>query len=281
MNVVAIDNPSARKCPRENSYANDSTGVVVFCGGPGLDHEVKKFLYRLVEHPDITLLGVFCQSRGQTVQAIAMDLWRRRGVLALPLLLMRLGKGTARFLFHIRDEVKLNRKMAQLSDCVHFVANIHAPEVIKQVRSLSPDLGLVYGSPILKPALFEIPKGGTLGIHHGKAPEYRGKKTTFWAMYNGEKTAGVTIQKVNAGLDTGEILKQEEVIIGRRSYRAVCQELERLGIDLYIQAIIEVRNGVAKFSPQIGGDAKLYRDPKYPDIFTFWWRQLRRQLLGF
>ena len=266
---------------RYNHVNNQPIRVVVFCGGPVLDREVKHFLYRLIQHAEITLLGVFCQSRGQTFRAIATDLWRRRGVLALPLLLMRLGKATAQFLFHIHNELELKRKISQFSDRLHFVANIHAAEVIKQVRSLSPDLGLVYGSPILKPALFEIPKDGTLGIHHGKAPEYRGKKTTFWAMYNGEKTAGVTIQKINAGLDTGEIVKQEEVLIGRRSYGAVCHELERLGIDLYIQAIIEVKNGVATFTRQVGGGAKLYRDPKYPDIFKFWWRQLSRRWFGF
>src|ERR687897_3147765 len=113
----------------------------------------RQFLYRLIQHAEITLLGVFCQSRGQTFQAITMDLWRRRGVLALPLLLMRLGNAIAQFVFHIRDELELNRKISQFSDRLHFVANIHAAEVIKQVRSLSPDLGLVYGSPILKPTL--------------------------------------------------------------------------------------------------------------------------------
>ena len=69
----------------------------------------------------------------------------------------------------------------------------------------------VCGAPILKPELFEIPAFGTLGIHHGRLPEYRGKKTTFWAIYNGDSTAGVTIQRINAGLDTGEIVCTGEV----------------------------------------------------------------------
>jgi methionyl-tRNA formyltransferase len=145
------------------------------------------------------------------------------------------------------------------------------------VRSLAPDLGLLYGSPILKPELFEIPTLGTLGIHHGKAPEYRGKKTTFWAMFNGEKTAAVTIQKINAGLDTGEIVKQGEVTIGRRSYRTVCRELEILGLELYLQAIIDVKQGAASYSPQLGKKRKLYRDPKFADIVRFTFRQLKKR----
>jgi methionyl-tRNA formyltransferase len=148
--------------------------------------------------------------------------------------------------------------------------------VLEQVFCLNPDLGLIYGSPILRPELFEIPKLGTLGIHHGKVPEYRGNKTTFWAMYNGERTAGVTIQKVNKGLDTGQVVKTGEVEAWGRSYLSVVHDLEALGLDLYIQAILEVKRGVASFKPQAGNKGKLYRNPKPLDFIRFWLKQLRR-----
>jgi methionyl-tRNA formyltransferase len=135
---------------------------------------------------------------------------------------------------------------------------------------------LIYGSPILKPALFEIPTYGTLGIHHGQVPQYRGKKTTFWAIYHGEPAAGVTIQKINAGLDTGQIVNSGQVLIGRRSYGTVWGEVLALGLDLYVEAILQVRAGTAVYRPQAGPKGKLYRDPKPADIVRFWLRQLRR-----
>ncbi len=195
--------------------------AVLFGGGPVLEHDVRRFVCGLEAHPDIQFLGGFCQSKGQTVWSIISDLWRRRGLLALPLLLVQIGKATGRFLLQPRAEIELNRGIARLSNRIHFVPDIHAEDVLARVRALAPDLGLIYGSPILKPELFELPRFGTLGIHHGQLPEYRGKKTTFWAMFNGEQTAGVTIQRVNAGLDEGEIVKQGEVLIGRRSQRTV------------------------------------------------------------
>jgi methionyl-tRNA formyltransferase len=146
------------------------------------------------------------------------------------------------------------------------------------VCALSPDLGLIYGSPILKPELYEIPRLGTLGIHHGKVPEYRGNKTTFWAMYNGEPVAGVTIQKVNRGLDTGSVVKSGDVNTEGRTYQAVVHELERLGLDLYIQAILEVKHGTADYKPQNGAKGKLYRNPKPVDFLNFWGRQIRRRV---
>src|SRR5688500_19790629 len=145
---------------------------------------------------------------------------------------------------------------------IHFIPNIHAQQVLEQVKSLKPDMGLIYGSTILKPELFEITKLGTLGIHHGKVPEYRGNKTTFWMMYNGEKFAGVTIQKVNKGLGTGTIVKTGEVKADRRAYQAVFHQLEALGVELYIQAILDVKHGVAEYKPQTGVKGKLYRNPK-------------------
>jgi folate-dependent phosphoribosylglycinamide formyltransferase PurN len=252
--------------------------VVVFSGGATLDRGMQEFVCRLEDHPDIDFLGAFCQSPAESLSAIWRDLWHRRRFLAAPLLLIQVAGALRRCLIRGRTEIELNRKLARLSERLQFVPEIHADDVLNRIRSLAPDLGLVYGSPILKPKLFEIPSLGTFGIHHGKAPEYRGKKTTFWAMYNGERTAGVTIQKINAGLDTGEVVKTGEVEIGRKSYGQVWRELEELGLVLYVQAVLEMKRGEAIFFPQTGKKGKLYRDPAPGDVLRFWLRRSKTQL---
>ncbi|HEY5728526.1 MAG TPA: formyltransferase family protein [Anaerolineales bacterium] len=252
--------------------------VVMFGSGPELNHDAKQFLSKLEEHPEIELLGAFCQAEGRSVVGVFVDLWKRRGLLSFPLITVWLFNKAARFVLHPRREIELARKLESISDRIQFAPNIHDSQVLEQVQSLEPDLGLIYGSPILKPELFEIPALGTLGIHHGMVPEYRGNKTTFWAMYNGEETAGVTIQKINKGLDTGAIVKTRQVKAYRRAYQVVVQELEALGIELYIQAILEVKNGTANPIPQSGVKGKLYHNPKLGDFIRFWGRQLKRQL---
>ena len=216
--------------------------VVMFGSGPELNKDVKQFVCRLEEHPEIEFLGAFCQAQSQSSRAVFIDLWKRRSWLAFPLFAIWVINKAMCFLLYPREEIALQRSLEKISDRIHFVTNIHAQNVLEQVYALSPDLGLIYGSPILKPELFEIPSLGTLGIHHGKVPEYRGNKTTFWAMYNGERVAGVTIQKVNRGLDTGSIVKTGEVCIQGRAYQAVVHELETLGLELYMQAILEVKH---------------------------------------
>jgi methionyl-tRNA formyltransferase len=252
--------------------------VVMFGSGPELNPDAKQFLCKLEEHPEIELLGAFCQAGSQSLTDVFADLRKRRGLLSLPLFAVWLFNKAFRFVLHPREEITLQRKLKDIQDRIHFITDIHAQQVLEQVKSLEPDLGLIYGSPILKPELFEIPRLGTLGIHHGKVPEYRGNKTTFWMMYNGEKFAGVTIQKVNKGLDTGTIVKTGEVKAYRRPYQTVFHELEALGVELYIQAILDVKHGVAEFKPQMGVKGKLYRNPKLGDFIRFWGRQLKRRL---
>jgi folate-dependent phosphoribosylglycinamide formyltransferase PurN len=252
--------------------------VVMFGSGHAINPDTKRFICRLEEHPEIEFLGAFCQMEFASLSARFQDLRKRRGVLAVPLLAERILENVFRFLLHPHEEITLAKKFNNISERLHFVQNIHSPEVVQQVSELQPDLGLIYGSPILKPELFEIPRLGTLGIHHGKVPEYRGTKTTFWMMYNGERCVGVTIQKVNKGLDTGSVVKTGEVRSYRRAYLPVLRESEALGIDLYLQAVLEVKHGVAEIKPQIGVRSKLYRTPKVADYLRFLALQIKRRL---
>lgn len=261
-----------------NQSLNRPIRVVMFGSGPELNTDAKQFLCRLEAHPEIEFLAAFCQAESQSLSAVFFDLWKRRGVLAFPLFLVSVINKVLRFILHPREEISLTIKLKAISKRIHFVKNIHAPEVLQQVSALQPDLGLIYGSPILKPELFEIPRLGSLGIHHGKVPEYRGNKTVFWMMYNGEPCAGVTIQKINKGLDTGSIVKAGEVKTHRRAYHAVVHELEALGLDLYLQAILDVRNGTAEYKTQTGTKGKLYKNPKPGDFVRFWGRQIKRRL---
>ena len=97
-------------------------------------------------------------------------------------------------------------------------------------------------------------------------------------MYNGEKTVGVTIQKINPGLDTGDIVNMGEVPIIGRSLRTVWNELELLGFYLFVQSILGVKCNTSTYKPQIGKKGKLYNDPKLIDILSFWWKQICRRL---
>jgi hypothetical protein len=263
---------------KQVSNQSNRLAVILFTGGPRIEHDVVKFAVRLDQDPDIELLAIFSESPSRGFSGVTSDLWRRRGVLAIPLLLLTLIRPLGTAIRHPMMTFRLSHAFRRVRPRIFFVPDLHATGVIERIRDLQPALGLVYGGPIIKPSIFNLPRFGTLGIHHGKVPEYRGKKTTFWAMYNGEEEVGVTIQRISSRLDGGDVLRAGRVKVGKRLPARVKQRLHELGLDLYMEGIHAVREGTAEFFTHGGQASTLYRDPGARDILGFWLRYMVRVL---
>lgn len=248
----------------------------VLFSDPFLAASADTFVCRLREHPSIELLAVYCQGPGAGSLARLRDLWRRRGPLGLVIALTEAGVGAVRIVFRPGR----HRRRQEALSAMRIVPDLHAPDILEQVRRLDPDLGLVYGGPILKPELFRIPRLGTLGIHHGRLPEYRGKKTTFWEMFNGEAVAGVTIQSIEAGVDTGRAIARSAVPIDRKSYPRVWRDVQEAGVALFIDAVLRTAAGGPGTGAGDGQEAAprkpepLYRDPTPAQLLRFWLKRL-------
>lgn len=94
---------------------------------------------------------------------------------------------------------------------VHSVANYHAPDALELMRAAEADLGVVYGTNIIKESVFKLPRLGSINLHQGLAPYYRGGPPVFWELYNDEREVGLTVHFVAAKVDCGEIILQESV----------------------------------------------------------------------
>ena len=85
-------------------------------------------------------------------------------------------------------------------------------------HKLKPDLFVVAGFPlILTKDIFDFPKYGTINLHAGAVPKYRGGSPLNWQMIEGEKKAGISILKMNSGLDTGPILERAFINIKKNT----------------------------------------------------------------
>lgn len=143
---------------------------------------------------------------------------------------------------------------------IEHVASINTPETLARLRAWNPDLGLSLAAPILKGPLFETPRLGTLNIHKGKLPDYRGMPPAFWELWHGEREVGVTVHKVEAGLDTGAILLADTVPVARYSTPAGLRvRLDELGVRLIVEAVRRMRDGRATFTPQPEGGRSFTR----------------------
>jgi hypothetical protein len=249
---------------------------VVFFGGAFPEHGARRFVASLAMHPDVELVGGVCQSPGFGLQARLADILRRRGILAPVAIGAHAFDAMRPLLQDPRSSGHLRRVAARSFRAMRIVPDIHAAGVLEYVRSLNADLGLIYGAPILGRELFSIPQLGTLGIHHGTLPAYRGRKTTFWEVHNGEPSAGVVIQRVTERLDGGEIVAQLSIPIAGRGYWSVSREVNDAGVALYLDAVLSFRRGTASPVPAPSGSgAPIYREPRVRD-----WLRLVRHRMG-
>lgn len=92
---------------------------------------------------------------------------------------------------------------------VHSVNQQGMPEYL---RALGADVGVTFGTGIVKPAVFGAPRLGSINVHRGISGLYRGLDSDLWAVLDGRfDQIGVTIHWIDDALDTGNILSQETV----------------------------------------------------------------------
>jgi methionyl-tRNA formyltransferase len=98
---------------------------------------------------------------------------------------------------------------------VHQPERVRKPEVIEELRAMVPEAMVVVGyGQIIPQAILDIPPHGIINVHASLLPKYRGAAPVQWAIARGETRTGVTTMRINAGLDTGDMLLKWETEIG-------------------------------------------------------------------
>ena len=113
------------------------------------------------------------------------------------------------------------------------------PSFVDQLAQLQPDLVVVvaYGQ-ILPHQILDLPAFGCLNVHASLLPKYRGAAPVQWAILNDEKETGVTIMKMDEGLDTGAILCQQATPISTDDDApTLAERLARIGAELLLKTI--------------------------------------------
>jgi methionyl-tRNA formyltransferase len=157
---------------------------LLFCGTPQFAVPTLK---HLLAQSDIEIVGVITQpdrprGRGQEVSFSAVK------------------------------EAALAAKLA-----VHQPEKIRAAESEALLRKLAPDcLVIIAYGQIIPAQLLPIPKLGWINLHASLLPKYRGAAPINWAVANGETRTGLTTMRIDAGMDTGEMLLRREVEIGAK-----------------------------------------------------------------
>jgi methionyl-tRNA formyltransferase len=161
------------------------------------------------------------------------------------------------------------------------VTDFHAPECLSIIESLSPDLAILAGTYILKESVFALPRHGSINLHSGKVPEFRGAAAAFWELYHGEKAVGVTIHRVEASLDAGPILALEMFPIDPAPEGDPLTYIEQFrrevlgpnGVRMLVETVRAIVEGKAKEIPQNHVLARTFTFPDYRAV-----RELRSRV---
>ena len=128
-----------------------------------------------------------------------------------------------------------------------------------QLTAIAPDAIIVVGyGRIIPQWMIDLPRLGNLNLHASLLPKYRGAAPIQWAIANGESVTGVTTMRIDAGLDTGDILMQREIPIGPEdTAETLGPKLASIGADLMVETLRGLDSGQVRPTPQDHSQATL------------------------
>lgn len=126
------------------------------------------------------------------------------------------------------------------------------PEAMQQLRDWKPELIVVAAfGQILKPEVLELPRSGCINVHASLLPRWRGAAPIQAAILHGDEQSGVTIMRIDPGLDTGPILSQRATAItAQDTAGSLGKRLAQMGADLLIETLPGYIAGKIKAKPQ-------------------------------
>ncbi len=152
---------------------------------------------------------------------------------------------------------------------------------LKDLSDMKPDIIVVvaYGR-ILPLQILKLPSLGCINVHASLLPKYRGAAPIQWSIIKGEKKTGITTMLMDEGLDTGDILLQEETeIIDEDSAETLSKRLSEMGASLLIKTIEGMKKGSLKPIPQRGTPS--YAPPLKKEDGRINWLKSAQEIFNF
>ena len=118
-------------------------------------------------------------------------------------------------------------------------------EAIEEIRKMEPDVIVVVAfGQIIPKEILDMPKYGCINVHASLLPAYRGAAPIQWAVMNGDEVSGVTIMKMDEGLDTGDMLTKVEVpLAADETGGSLFDKLAAAGAKLLVETLPKLEKG--------------------------------------
>lgn len=174
--------------------------------------------------------------------------------------------------FNDINKQKLASLKLKVLEKVEHGYNVNDNNYVEIIESLCPDIIVVMGTSLIKENIIKIPKLGILNIHTGLSPFYRGGMTNFWPfIYKELGFCGVTVHKLDIGIDSGDIIYHglPNIVMGDTFSSINCKSI-KLGTSLMIDAIKDLKNNDLNSTKQWkDGDCKLFFNQDFNGYYAY------------
>lgn len=175
----------------------------------------------------------------------------------------------------------VKEKALELGLEVYQPDNINNDESLRILNEIKPDFLIVvaYGQ-ILKKRVLDIPSIDSLNVHASLLPKYRGAAPINWSIINGEEETGVTIMKIEEGLDTGDMISKGIVpILEEDDATSIHDKLSKLGGELLVSTLKNIIDGKAIYTPQDDKESS-YAPMLYKDTGRIDWNKPAKEIFN-
>jgi methionyl-tRNA formyltransferase len=157
------------------------------------------------------------------------------------------------------------------------IDNPNAADFVAAVKKRNCDVIVSVACPyILKKAFLEIPRLGCINIHHAPLPRYKGMMPTFWQMYHGEQSVGLTVHYMAEKVDEGAALLQEELKINsEETLDTVIRRSKRHAAHALASVLQRIASGSCTTIPLNSERGSYFTFPTRTEICEFQQRGLR------
>ena len=148
------------------------------------------------------------------------------------------------------------------------------------LRTLAPErLVVVAYGRILPQTFLDVAKYGSINVHGSLLPKYRGAAPIQWAVLNGDKTTGVSVQYMAAAMDAGDVIASRETEIGEfETSGELFDRLKTLGAELLVETVRKIASGDVVRVPQNEADAT-YTKMLHKEMCPIDWNKSPREIV--
>jgi methionyl-tRNA formyltransferase len=157
------------------------------------------------------------------------------------------------------------------------IGNPNSEQHYASIAATAPDVLVSVACPhLLKRKLLDLPARAALNIHHAPLPRYKGMMPTFWQMYHGEESAGITVHTMAEEIDGGQIIFQGSIpVVHGESMHCLIRRSKREGAHAMQRVLQQYAQGADPAPIELAAESSYFTFPTAAEMRTFRQRGLR------